>query len=74
MLLGLSVPAFGQAEGLGSAASTDSAPPAVEFSADQVVYDSEADVITASGEVRMDREGNYLAADRSSGTVRAARF
>ena len=36
----------------------------VEFSADQVTYDSDADVVTASGEVRMNREGNYLAADR----------
>jgi LPS-assembly protein len=48
----------------------------VEFSADRVVYDSNADVVTASGEVRMNREGNYLAADqvvwdRTSGQVRA---
>jgi LPS-assembly protein len=48
----------------------------VEFSADRVVYDSNADVVTASGEVRMNREGNYLAADqvvwdRKSGQVRA---
>ncbi|HET6536197.1 MAG TPA: LPS assembly protein LptD [Sphingomicrobium sp.] len=48
----------------------------VEFSADQVVYDSTADIVTASGEVRMNREGNFLAADRvvwdrKSGQVRA---
>src|SRR5437868_6450026 len=36
----------------------------VEFSADQVIYDSNADVVTATGEVRMNREGNYLAADQ----------
>jgi LPS-assembly protein len=36
----------------------------VEFSADEVTYDSDSDVVTASGEVRMNREGNYLAADR----------
>jgi LPS-assembly protein len=36
----------------------------IDFSADQVVYDSNADVITADGQVRMDRDGNYLAADR----------
>ena len=36
----------------------------IEFSADQVTYDSAADVVTASGEVRMNRDGNYLAADR----------
>jgi LPS-assembly protein len=48
----------------------------VEFSADQVIYDSNTDVVTASGEVRMNREGNFLAADqvvwdRKSGQVRA---
>jgi len=46
----------------------------VVFSADAVSYDSDADVVTASGEVRMNREGNYLAADqvvwdRKSGQV-----
>lgn len=50
--------------------------PAIEFSADQVTYDSEAEELTAAGRVRMSREGNYLAADqvvwdRSSGEVRA---
>jgi LPS-assembly protein len=48
----------------------------VDFSADTVAYDGDADVVTASGEVRMNREGNYLAADqvvwnRKSGEVRA---
>jgi len=48
----------------------------VTFSADSVTYDSNADVVTASGEVRMNREGNYLAADqvvwdRKSGQVYA---
>jgi len=48
----------------------------VEFSADRVAYDSDADVVTASGAVRMNREGNYLAADevvwnRKTGEVRA---
>jgi LPS-assembly protein len=48
----------------------------IEFSADQVTYDSKADLITASGEVRMSRDGNYLAADsvtwdRNTGEVRA---
>ena len=48
----------------------------VAFSADQVIYDGNADVVTASGEVRMNRDGNYLAADRviwdrKSGQVRA---
>jgi LPS-assembly protein len=48
----------------------------VEFSADSVAYDSDADVLTASGAVRMSREGNYVAADsvvwnRKNGEVRA---
>ena len=48
----------------------------IEFSADQVSYDSDADVVTASGEVRMSRDGNYLAAEqvvwnRKTGEVRA---
>ena len=48
----------------------------VEFSADQVTYESDPDVVTASGSVRMAREGNYLAADqvtwdRKTGEVRA---
>lgn len=48
----------------------------VGFSADVVTYDNDADVVTASGEVRMNREGNYLAADqviwdRKSGQVYA---
>ena len=46
----------------------------VTFSADSVSYDNDADVVTASGEVRMNREGNFLAADqviwdRKSGQV-----
>jgi LPS-assembly protein len=36
----------------------------IEFSADQVTYDSEKDVVVASGMVRMSRDGNYLAADQ----------
>jgi LPS-assembly protein len=69
---------------LSATAAAQSPPPAppdatapdqlVAFSADQVSYDSDADVVTASGAVRMNREGNYLAADqviwdRKSGQV-----
>jgi LPS-assembly protein len=63
----LTVPAVAEAQ-------TDAAPstrtPAADenqivgFSADLVSYDSDADVVTASGEVRMNRQGNYLAADQ----------
>ena len=49
----------------------------IEFSAESVTYDSEADFVTATGNVRMARDGNYVAADRVtwsrvSGEVRAA--
>jgi LPS-assembly protein len=40
------------------------AEPVIEFSAEEVVYDSDADVLTAQGQVRMFRDGNHLAADR----------
>jgi LPS-assembly protein len=48
----------------------------VEFSADQLTYDSRADMVTASGDVRMSREGNNVRADRiiwnrQTGEVRA---
>jgi LPS-assembly protein len=42
------------------------ADPVIDFSADQVVYDPNADVVTADGRVRMARDGNFLAADRVS--------
>ncbi len=45
-------------------ATPASADPQVNFSADQVVYDSEADIVTAQGRVRLDRDGNYVAADQ----------
>ncbi|MES2137465.1 MAG: LPS assembly protein LptD, partial [Pseudomonadota bacterium] len=56
--------------GSADAASAD----IVDFSADTVTYDNEADVVQATGEVRMNRDGNYLAADevvwdRKSGQV-----
>jgi len=49
----------------------------VGFSADQVSYDPGSELVTASGAVRMSRDGNYLAADRvtwnrQTGEVRAA--
>ncbi len=40
--------------------------PMIDFSADQVTYDTNAEVVTAEGRVRMVRDGNYLAADRVS--------
>ena len=71
------VPALAQAPVTApAAAEIPAADQTVEFSADQVVYDGNNETVTASGEVRMNREGNYLAADqvvwdRRSGQVRA---
>jgi len=47
-----------------AASTAKTAGQTVTFSADQVVYDSDADVVTAQGEVRMARDGNYIAADQ----------
>ena len=77
ILLALPAAAAAQTAPDASAPAPENAAEAiVEFSADQVTYDSDADVVTASGEVRLSREGNYLAADqvvwnRKSGEVRA---
>ena len=38
----------------------------IDFSADEVIYESRADTVTAQGRVRMSRDGNYLASDRVS--------
>ena len=40
--------------------------PVIDFSADLVTYDTNADLVTAEGQVRMSRDGNYLATDRVS--------
>ncbi len=52
------------------------APVEVAFSAERLVYDEPADTVTATGEVRMNREGYHLRADsvswnRQTGEVRA---
>ena len=76
MLLGLSAPSFAQTETSATLPASGDTLPVVEFSADQVIYDGDSDTVTATGGVRMNREGNYLAAeqviwDRKSGEVRA---
>ena len=58
------------------AASEAGEEPRVDFSSDELTYDTRADIITASGNVRMIREGNNLRADRviwdrNTGEVRA---
>ena len=45
-------------------AAADATNPQINFSADEVTYDNDTDVVTAIGRVRVDRDGNYLAADR----------
>ena len=64
LALAAGAPAFAAAQD--SAIPVESPDPAqlVDFSADEVSYDSENDVIVASGRVRLEREGNHLAADR----------
>ena len=47
-------------------AADATAEPQIEFSADQVAYQTDAELVTASGAVRMARDGNYLAADKVS--------
>ena len=77
MLLSVPVSAAAQPRSAASAASDRARQTeVVTFSADRVDYDSNADMVTANGEVRMDRDGNYLAADqviwdRKSGQVYA---
>ena len=76
IVLGCAAPAWAQDAGAGSdipipvnaaPALADAAPeldPAIEFSSDALEYDQGRDVVTASGRVRMVREGNRLGADR----------
>jgi LPS-assembly protein len=64
------------AETSGPQPATPEAEQVIEFSSDQVTYDNDVDVVTATGSVRMQREGNYVAADqivwnRKTGEVRA---
>ncbi len=59
------VPGAANAEAQPAPVPTTAAPEqTVDFSADQVIYDSDADIVTADGEVRMRRDGQYLAAQR----------
>ena len=57
-------------------APTPAADQLINFSADEASYDTGSDLVSATGRVRMDRDGNYLAADRvtwdrKTGEVRA---
>ena len=57
-------------------APASEAPETIEFSAERLTYDDATEIVTASGEVRMNREGYHLSADsvswnRITGEVRA---
>jgi len=72
LLLGLPCAAFAQ----DAAPPVSTAPDEIAFSADQLVYEQSSDIVTASGDVRMNREGYRLRANavswnRVSGEVRA---
>ena len=76
----MAVPAAARAQPEPAPTAASAAPAAqdqiIDFSADQVTYDSDADVVTAAGEVRMSRDGNYVSADqviwnRKTGQVHA---
>jgi LPS-assembly protein len=75
LILALPAPVFAQQTPPGQ--PVPAAPePTIDFSADQVSYDTDQEIVTVTGSVRMEREGNYLAADevtwdRNSGEVRA---
>ena len=66
------VPVAGEAPAAASA--TDGT---IDFAADILTYDNKQDLVTANGQVRLARDGNYLAADtvswdRKTGKVQAA--
>ena len=59
-------PGFESAEGTQAEtpAALTAAPGEIAFTADTVTYDSEAEVVTASGQVRFNRDGTFVAADQ----------
>jgi len=63
LLLGLPYAALAQEP---APVAQPAAEPVIDFGADQVTYDTNNEVVTAEGQVRMARDGNYLAADRVS--------
>ena len=72
LLLSLSTASWGQE----TAPPANDAADAIDFTADTLTYDQDSDIVTASGEVRMNREGYHLSADavtwnRVTGEVRA---
>ncbi|MBA3666121.1 MAG: LPS-assembly protein LptD [Sphingomonas sp.] len=66
LCLAFAGPAWAQPTGTVAVAPPAGAEPQIDFAADQVIYDSQPDMVTALGQVRMSRDGNYLAADKVS--------
>ena len=72
LVLGLSAPALAQAQPQAvPAAPEPAAPPsvpgdeeAITFSADSVAYDSDNELVTATGQVLFNRDGTFVAADQ----------
>ena len=69
LILALAAPAVAQdapteAPGLNTTTSVVPGNQNVDFSADVVTYDNEAETITAAGRVRASRDGQYVAADQ----------
>ena len=65
----MALPAVARAQEAAPAPSPAVQQPAeqlIDFSADEVIYENQTDVLTATGRVRMSRDGNYLAAERVS--------
>ena len=72
LILAFPAAAMAQEAPLAPAAASEPEP-VIDFSADEVVYESGADTVTAQGRVRMSRDGNYLASDRVSWDRRSGR-
>jgi LPS-assembly protein len=64
LLLAAPVPALAQAAPAAAPAAKGDETRDVAFSAGQLVYENESEIVTASGDVRMNSEGNSLRADR----------
>ena len=64
MLMAAPATAHAQAATASAPAAAAAQDQVIQFTADTVTYDSNADLVTASGDVRMNRDGNYLAADQ----------
>jgi LPS-assembly protein len=74
LILALGEPAAAQTIAAPAATADPAAAPTagpnqpVDFSADIVTYDTQADVLTAEGRVRLARDGNYVVADKVTWT------